>query len=141
MTPSPRAIAPLVTITTEWPASCSAAASSQMRASTSSRTAPSSRATIEDPSLITNVLIAARWRRSRLRVEVECDPGDLHLVAGLEALRLQRPQHADPLQPPLQMGERLLVVQVIAREQPLDALAVDGVDALPRPPHRVPPRR
>src|SRR5579875_3776343 len=140
MTPIPRAIAPLVTITTEFPAACSAAASSQMRASTSSRTAPSSRATIEDPSLTTNRLIGPAVD-SRVGIEVERDPGDLDLVPGAEALGLQLAEHPDPLQAPLEVREGLLVVEVIAGEQPLDPLAVDRVDALAGAPHGVAPRR
>ena len=41
-------------------------------------------------------------------------PADLDLVPGLEALRLERPQHADPPQPPLEVGHRVLVLDVVA---------------------------
>ena len=49
----PRAIAPEVTTTTSTPAACSAATSSQIRATTDSRSAPVSSATIDEPSLTT----------------------------------------------------------------------------------------
>ena len=49
----PRAIAPEVTTTTSTPEACSAATSSQIRATTDRRSAPVSSATIEEPSLTT----------------------------------------------------------------------------------------
>ena len=72
---------------------------------------------------------AKRERRGRARTST---PADLDLVAGLEALRLERPHHADPPQPPLEVGHRVLVLDVVAREQPLDAPAADGERAGPR---------
>ena len=53
MTRMPRAIAPLVTSTTSWPAAWRAAASAQMRSMTSERSSPESSATMLDPSLMT----------------------------------------------------------------------------------------
>ena len=50
-------------------------------------------------------------------------------------------EHADPAQPPLQVGERLLVVEVIAREQPLDPRPVDREAALVDARDRVGARR
>ncbi len=50
---TPRAIAPEVTTTTSTPSRCSAAISSHTRATTESRSSPSSSATIEEPSLTT----------------------------------------------------------------------------------------
>ena len=41
--------------------------------------------------------------------------------------------HADPAQPPLEVGERLLVVEVVAGEQPLDPRAVDREAAVAGP--------
>ena len=49
----PRAIAPLVTTTTSTPVRCSAATSSQIRATTDRRSSPESSATIDEPSLTT----------------------------------------------------------------------------------------
>src|SRR5256885_657381 len=51
-------------------------------------------------------------------------PADLDLVPRLEALAPERPQHAHPAQPLLQIGHRLLVLYVIAREQALDTRPV-----------------
>ena len=45
------------------------------------------------------------------RVELEHDPGDLHVVAGLEAGRLERPDHADRAQALLHVAQRLLVAR------------------------------
>ena len=53
MTRMPRAIAPLVTSTTSWPAAWRAAASAQMRSITSARSSPESSATMLEPSLMT----------------------------------------------------------------------------------------
>jgi hypothetical protein len=60
----PRAIAPEVTTTTSTPDACSAATSSQIRATTESRSAPVSSATIDDPSLTTATLTPASARRA-----------------------------------------------------------------------------
>ncbi len=51
--------------------------------------------------------------------------GDLNVVAWLEPLGLERPDHADPPQPPLEVGERVFVLEVVAREQPLDPRTAD----------------
>ena len=127
----PRAIAPLVTITTSSPARCSAAASSQIAARTSARSSPPSSATMLEPSL-TTVRPWAQDKRCRSRpgealaltgVELEDDARDLDVVAGLEARGLERADHAHRAQALLDVGERLVVVEVVAREQPLDALA------------------
>src|SRR5579884_3166361 len=70
-------------------------------------------------------------------VEVERHTRDLHLVAGLEARTLEGADHADPAQPPLQVPERVLVVEVVAREQPLDAAPADAEAVLAGPLHGV----
>ena len=49
-------------------------------------------------------------------------PGDLDVVARLEALGLERPDHPDPAQAPLEVGQRVVVVEVVARHEPLDPL-------------------
>ena len=54
------------------------------------------------------------------RVELEHDPAELDVVAGLEPARLERRDHAHPAQPVLDVGERLVVLQVVARDQPVD---------------------
>ena len=67
----PRAIAPLVTMTISWPSARRRATSSQTRPTTSTRSAPSSCATIEDPSLTTSLATIA----------VTCDPPDDPVLA------------------------------------------------------------
>src|SRR5690606_35505230 len=57
--------------------------------------------------------------RSRPRVQLEDHVADLHLVARLEAGVLERPDHADARQTMLHVGHGLLVVRVVARQQPL----------------------
>src|ERR1700722_12132204 len=97
-----------------------------MRCSTSVRTVPSSSATTLDPSLITTELI---WR-SRLRIKLEDDARDLDIIAGLEAGRLERTDHTEPTQAALEVLQGVLVVEVVARDQLVDALALDDVDPL-----------
>ena len=65
-----------------------------------------------------------------LRVELEDDAGDLDVVAGLEPGRLQRADHTEPAQTALEVRERVLVVEVVARDQPLDASPLDDEAAL-----------
>src|ERR1700738_5162647 len=72
-------------------------------------------------------------------VELERHPRDLDIVAGLKPLGLERPDHADPAQPPLEVSERILVVEVVTRDQPLDPRTADPVLPLPDLPHRVAP--
>src|SRR5215831_3597970 len=100
--------------------------SSQIAASTSWRSAPSLCATIPDPSLTTVVDTAV----PSLWVELEHDTGDLDVVARLEALLLQRADHAHPPQPALDVGQRLVVVEVMTGDQALDLLATDAKDAV-----------
>src|SRR3954447_21515844 len=97
----PRAIAPDVTTTTSTPASCSAATSSQIRATTDSRSAPRSSATIEDPSLTTATGTLGG-------IELEDGAADLDVVAGFEPRALQRGDHAHALQTPLHVRLGLL---------------------------------
>src|SRR4051794_37085152 len=92
----PRAIAPEVTRTTESPPSYSAAAWSQTPRSTSSRTSPRASATMLEPSLTTIVLTPRTLgAERRSRIELEHHAADLHVVAWLEARRLERADHAD----------------------------------------------
>src|SRR4051812_33872013 len=119
----PTAIAPLVTTTTSTPARRSAATCSQTRSSTSSRGAPESSATIEEPSLMTTRRKTARSLRTRM--ELEHDAADLHVVARLEPGLLERADHPDALERPLHVRERLVVLQVVARDQPVDAAPHD----------------
>src|ERR1700733_5589539 len=95
----PRAIAPLVTTITSSPARCRAANWSHRLASTSIRGVPSGSATTLDPSLMTTRLIGVtqgrRSARLLLRVQLERDAGDLDLIPRLEALGLERAEHAD----------------------------------------------
>src|SRR3954462_11197948 len=114
-------MAPDVTITTSTPAACSAATSSQTRAMTDTRSAPSSWATIEDPSLTTATGMATAPLEAG--IELEHDPPDLDVVARLEAGPLERGDPPHARQPALHVGRGLLVVHVPARDQPLDGVA------------------
>src|ERR1700753_1682779 len=97
---------------------------------------PSSAATMLEPSFTTTQVT-----RSRLRIQLEGHAGDLDLVAGLEPLGLERAQHPDALEPPLEVRQRLLVVEVVTGQQPLDPLAGDREAGLAGAPHRVAARR
>ena len=61
-------------------------------------------------------------------IELEHDPGDLHVVARLEARGLERLDHPERPQALLHVAKRLVVVGVVPRDQPLDAPAVDAED-------------
>ena len=61
-----------------------------------------------------------RKQAEEFMLRLELDPADLDVVAGLEARVLQSADHADSAQPSLQVGERILVIEVVARQQPLD---------------------
>src|SRR4051794_12205465 len=122
----PIAIAPEVTITT-WRSRlrCSATCL-QIDASTSRRTAPSSSATIADPSFATTTPMEGEGYSALERhtgVQLEDDAAYLHVVARLEALRLERADHSEQAQALLDVAERLFVVDVVALDQPLDPAA------------------
>src|SRR3954453_20129526 len=121
----PRAMAPEVTMTTFSPPACSSATCAQTRSSTSLRRAPSSPATIEDPSLATTVMAQSS------RVEFELEVADDHLVARLEPGPLQRRDHSDLAQAPLEIVESLGVLQIVPRDQQLDAAAGDAKSPIP----------
>ena len=96
---------------------------------------PSSSATIAEPSFtITRVIGSfltqmgkACGRDSQaLGVEAEHDAGDLDIITGLEAVLLERADHADLAQARLDVGERLVVVEVVARNEAVDAGADDA---------------
>ena len=53
-------------------------------------------------------------------VELEHDAADLDVVARLEARRLERADHAHAAQAVLDVRQRLLVLEVVARDQALD---------------------
>src|SRR3954453_12632862 len=57
----------------------------------------------------------------RTRVELEDGARDLDVVTGLEAGRLEPPDHTERAQPLLDVGERLRVADVVALEKSLDA--------------------
>src|ERR1044072_6979439 len=61
-------------------------------------------------------------------MQLEEDARDLDVVARLEARGLQRADDAHPAQAPLDVREGLVVVEVVACEQPHDAVAVDLED-------------
>src|SRR4051794_32648186 len=84
-----------------------------------------------DPSLMTVALTARTLSAERRAgMELEHRPGDLHVVAGLEARGLQLADHADRAQALLDVGERLVVVDVVASEEPLDPRARHPEDAV-----------
>src|SRR3954469_13197559 len=99
----PRAIAPEVTTTTSTPLACSAATSSQIRATTERRSAPLSSATIEEPSLTPATGTLGR-------IQLEHGAADLDVVARLEARALQCGDHAHAMEPALDVGLGLLVL-------------------------------
>ena len=65
------------------------------------------------------------------RIQLELVLADADLVAGLEAGRAQGGDHADLVESLLEVGERLLVGDVVALEEQLDAAAEDAEGALP----------
>src|SRR3954452_11705725 len=123
---TPRAIAPEVTTTTSTPERCSAATSSAMRATTESRRSPLSCATIDEPSLTTATGMARRTLERRAGIQLEDHAADLDVVAGLESLRLERRDDAHAPQPVLDVGQRLLVLEVVPGDQALDRLPRDA---------------
>src|SRR5262249_6502648 len=135
------AIAPEVTMTTSSPPACSSATCEQTRSSTSLRIAPSSPATIDEPSFATTVMARQRVRAIRLRqqtaarrplrVQLELQIADDHLVAGLEPDPPELGDHADLAKPPLQVVDRLLVLEVVPRHQQFDPTTEDAEPALP----------
>src|SRR3954468_20974792 len=62
----------------------------------------------------------------RAGVELEDDPRDLDVVAGLESLLPERGDHAHAPEPVLDVGERLLVLEVVAGDQALHGVAGDA---------------
>ena len=97
------------------------------RARTSGRSAPESSATMLDPSLTTTRATVAqaipgrartRRRRSRRRRRARSPRPRARVITPMRA------------QAPLDVGQRLLVVEVVARDQALDRLAADAEDAL-----------
>src|SRR4051812_33821113 len=115
----PRAIAPDVTTTTSTPEECSAATSSQIRATTESRSAPVSSATIDEPSLTTATGTVLGG------IQLEDDAADLDIIARFEPGALQRADHAHPSQPLLDQRLRLLVLEVPAHDQAIDGVTGD----------------
>src|SRR5689334_22610168 len=104
-----------------------------MRSSTSARSTPRSSATMLEPSLTT----ARPMAPERLTgVQFEHDARNLHVVARFEPRRLERTDHAHAPQPALDVQQGVLVVQVVAGDQPVDGLAghaeqsvLDALDA------------
>src|SRR5437764_5233410 len=105
---------------TSSPDAWQAATASATTRRTSTRGAPVSAATTLDPSLMTVRLTAGGLYGRRLQVEVEQDAGDLDVVAGLEALGLERAQDAHALKLVLDVHQGLVVLAVVARDQALD---------------------
>src|SRR3954453_21310430 len=101
----PPATAPEGTTPPSAPPGGRAATSSQIRATTDSRSAPESSATIDDPSLTTATGTLGG-------VQLEDDAADLDVVPGLDPRPLERADHAHPPQPRLDERLRLLVLEV-----------------------------
>src|SRR4051794_26283138 len=124
----PIAIAPEVTSTTCRPALRRSATCSQTQAKTSRRTAPSSSATIAEPSFATTTPIGPEGYSALERhagIELEHDPRDLDVIPGLEAVRLEGADDAKGAQPLLDVAQRLLVLDVVPLDQPLDPATRD----------------
>ena len=97
-----------------------------IRATTDSRSSPLSSATIDDPSLTTATGMASRSLggapgRARTR-----SPPISTSSPGSNPSLLERGDHAHAPQPVLDVRERLLVLEVVARDQPLDGVAGDA---------------
>src|SRR5262245_23786418 len=111
----PRAIAPEVIMTTFSPPTCSSATWAQTLSRTSVRSAPSSPATMDEPSFATTVMAPSS------RVELELELADDHLVAGLEPGPLKLGDHPDLTQPTLKVIQSLRVLEVVPGDEQLDA--------------------
>src|SRR4051812_20377404 len=59
-------------------------------------------------------------------MQLEHDAADLHVIARLEARLLEGPHDTDALERPLHVRQRLVVLQVVARDQAVDAAADDA---------------
>ena len=68
-----------------------------------------------------------------MRIELEGHARDLDLVPRLKALGLERAENADPAQPALEVGHRVLVLGVKALQQQLDPPATDRESTLCEP--------
>src|SRR5262249_36947534 len=110
--------------TTFSPPACSSATWAQTLSSTSVRSSPVSPATIEEPNLATTVMAPSS------RVEFELEVADDHLVPGLEPGPLEGGDDTDLAQAALQVVERLVVREVVPRDQQLDAAAGDPEAAI-----------
>src|SRR5918995_919540 len=131
----PRAIAPEVTTTTSTPARCRPATSSHTRATTERRSSPDSWATTDDPSLTTATGMQRGDPRSArpAGIELEHDSAQLDVVPGFEPARLERRDHAHAAQPMLDVRQPLVVLHVVAGDQPVDRRAGDAELALADP--------
>src|SRR3954452_22647964 len=96
-----------------------------MRSRTSARSTPPSSATMLDPSLTTARAMTAEPIRLS-RVELEDDARDLDVVARLEARGLERTHHAHAPQAPFDVDQRVLVVEVVTRDQAVHRVALDA---------------
>ena len=109
--------------------------SSSPRSSTTRRSRSPTRSPRSTPPTASAACIARRAarpgrlplsRRRQPRVELEDDAADLDVVAGLEPARLERGDHAHPAQAVLDVRERLVVLEVVAGDQPVDRVAGDA---------------
>ena len=74
----------------------------------------------------------APWR-SATRIELEHDARDLHVVARLETGGPQRLDHPERAQALLDVSQRLVVLDVVASDQAVDAPALHPKEARPDP--------
>lgn len=70
------------------------------------------------------------WVDRRVWVELERHSRDLEGISWRKALLLERAQHADPTKTRLHIRHRILVVNVVAGQQSLDAAPGDPEGAL-----------
>src|SRR5690348_8805074 len=87
--------------------------------------------TLRIPSPLYRSWLSGQLAILHVRIELEGYSRYLHVVAGLKTLRLERGDHPDPSQSPLQVRHCLLVVEVVAGDQALDAPARHPVGAVP----------
>src|SRR5690349_15013372 len=80
--------------------------------------------------LIGGMPLGAQTEASPLDVELELVLADADVVAGLEAGLGQSGDDADLVEPLLEVGERFLVLDVVALEEQLDAPALNAEAAV-----------
>ena len=128
MTRMPRAIAPLVTTITSSPLAVQrgervAHARQHLHARRAVAVGDDARPELHHDAPHAVELICARPELRSPGSSSNVTPPISISSPGSKPSRLERPQHADPAQPALEVGHRILVLDVVAREQPLDRRA------------------